>query len=458
MENGGGNLPPAKPKASRRCRKCPSTMSSVLGKSVRRISRMEGPLPRLRILPDDKEGTGKAVNLDHNDEVPAGGLRFGNMELINDTKPDAVSKTSTEGEVPTVPKAGGLRFGDDSSSTNLPMTTYDERESVESEPRDSIPESGCCHRPEGRTKARNTMGFASYMKAATRCSLDRQCDEDCGYGTGCAAECRDDHGIEPESLPGSLTIPSLGLTGMGGPSAYPGLPARQSGSPGYGERQGGYPIPDGRSSWRDEPCTDSSCPWPKHDDGGQLNFYVMLLLEVFCVLIFFALCTITFWVTLVYHFVKLLVELKNADRNIQVAVAIAFGLLFLAFAICHVTSGRSGCCGRSSERSHHFWSKGGSCHKCNAKSNTPTIAKFLLKIKKVLSFSCGSCNSSSSSRKQSTPCGAKKEVARSTRKPRYSDCEGRAIFINSRRYAIPTEMKQPPTILIWLLDVVGRYM
>lgn len=154
---------------------------------------------------------------------------------------------------------------------------------------------------------------------------------------------------------------------------------------------------------------------------------------------FFVICIVTFWLALGHYIIRLLVDLKNADRNVQVAVAIVIGLLFLAFAVCHVTSWRGSCC-RASDRSRFQWFRTGSCGP-KPKPKTTNLANILTQIKRAMTFVGGSSS-----------CGAKREISPCQQRPRYSDCEGRAIFINSRRYAIPTEMKQPPTIVLWLLD------
>ncbi|XP_020801567.1 uncharacterized protein LOC110178709 [Drosophila serrata] len=450
MENGGGNSTPAQPKASRK--RCPSTIASVLGKTGDRILRMEGPLPKLRIISDDPEGEDPNKNDPRSISMVApGGLRFGSQDLTNGAITDEIPRASDESDE----KGGALRFASESSQDGIPGATYYERDSsIESDLIKPTQDTGSCNRPQGRTVGRNTMGFNSYMKSVARCPDDVECSDECGYGTGCQMQCREIHGIAPDSLTSSLTLPNLSITAQTAPIVYPGLSARPGGSNNYPDMQiAGYNDSSGGPYRTLMECPDS-CPG---DTTTQLNFYIMLLLEVFGVLIFFAICTITFWITLAYHFIKLLVELKNADRNTQVAVAIVFGLLFLAFAICHLTSGRSTCC-RHSDRSHRRnWKKGASCHTVKPEPRTPITVRVLSQIKKLMSLGCGKCNSSRP--KASSPCKAKKEVvAPCRRKPKYSDCEGRAIFINSRRYAIPTEMKQPPTILLWLLDVIGRYM
>ncbi|XP_017056282.1 uncharacterized protein LOC108098088 [Drosophila ficusphila] len=319
---------------------------------------------------------------------------------------------------------------------------------------ESSPDIGTCHggwsqrqqQPAaGGHAGRDTLGFAIHLGTATlghtRCSLGTACGDDCGYGTGCDAGCRDAHGVDESSfmIPGTLGQPGI-LMASGGNASQRGVPMGASG--GYPSAAAGYKPMGPGPAQRSSQDTDFG--------SDQLNYFVTFLLEVLGVLVFFAICTITFWITLGYHVVQLLVDLKNADRNVQVAVAIVFGLLFIAFAISQVTNRTGSCChardrARSRHKGHGFWPfRCSSKSKPKAKSNS--CARKWSSAPKTKSDG-GGC-------RRKSICGAKLE----SRKPRFTDCEGRAIFLSSRRYAIPTEMKQPPTIVLWLRDVVARML
>ncbi|XP_016980040.1 uncharacterized protein LOC108045276 [Drosophila rhopaloa] len=396
---------------------------------------------------------------------------------------------------------GGVNFGANSyfdrnrNSSMMSGTTYDDYEE-DDQRASSSPDIGACrgawaqqqqHQSVTGHTGRDTLGFAIHLGTATmghnRCTLGTACEDDCGYGTGCDAGCSEAHGIEPGSfmLP-AVTAAAQGSGGAplnsairgvqvsavgpgGGPGgAYPGAAYPGGGYPGGGYPGGAYPAGGGY-----KPV--GSGPGPGHGPSSgssgqrgsfgvdlgsdQLNFFITFLLEVLGVLVFFAICTITFWITLGYHVVQLLVDLKNAERNVQVAVAIVFGLLLVAFAISQVTNSSGSCChARDRARSR---SKGGCPFHRSAKSTAKSKPK-------SFAHKARSCPHKPKTKKETSDgggcrrmCSAKMEL-HSHRKPRYTDCEGRAIFLSSRRYAIPTEMKQPPTIVLWLRDVLARMM
>ncbi|XP_070132412.1 uncharacterized protein [Drosophila bipectinata] len=310
-------------------------------------------------------------------------------------------------------------------------------------------------------QGRDTLGFAFHLGTATlghtRCSLGTPCDEECGYGTGCDAGCAIAHGqgsISSGAYDGLVTGMGTGIAGVHG-----GVPG------GYrGGGPGGQP-PGGNAPWRPGGNFKGGPGGPPGGGGGyrgsfeglggdQVNFFITFLLEVLGVLVFFAICTITFWITLGYHVVTLLVDLKNAERNVQVAVAIVFGVLLLAFAISLITNHSGSCC---HAKDRHRSRSRSSCPFARPKPKSKPKHRSCPHAK----VSCPAkprCKKPAE-RRRST-CGMKAESAFSPcrRKVRYTDCEGRAIFINSRRYAIPTEMKQPPTMVLWLRDMISRWM
>lgn len=318
-------------------------------------------------------------------------------------------------------------------------------------------------------QGRDTLGFAFHLGTATlghtRCSLGAPCDEDCGYGTGCDAGCATAHGqgsVSSDPYGGVVTGMGTGIAMVHGgvPGGYPG------GGPGGGGQPGGQP-PGGNVAWRPGGNFKAG---PGGGGGGgqrgsygmegmggdQLNFFITFLLEVLGVLVFFAICTITFWITLGYHVVTLLVDLKNAERNVQVAVGIIFGVLLLAFAISMITN-RSGSCCHARDR-HRYRSSRSSCSFTRHKPK-PKPKHRGCPHKPAGCPAQHKCKKAASAERRRSPCGMKVEHhSPCRRKPRYSDCEGRAIFINSRRYAIPTEMKQPPTMVLWLRDMISRWM
>ncbi|XP_037726422.1 uncharacterized protein LOC119557644 [Drosophila subpulchrella] len=438
--------------------------------------------PGVMVAPASASPRGSAVH------GPLVGVAFGSNARNSESpriseEVEEVFRTSSQRSVSVV-GTGNLRFDstpdarDESTMGNInfaPNSYYEENrhssmESNESNGNraDSTPSLGACShgwtqqqlQPASGHGGRDTLGFAIHLGTATmghnRCSLGVNCDEECGYGTGCDAGCSDAHGIDPGSFavprptdPGPTLVMSQGPGGPPVNSALRGAHGPAVGPAGGYPAGGGYkPGPPGqRGSMGSDFGTD------------QLNFFITFLLEVLGVLVFFAICTITFWITLGYHVVQLLVDLKNADRNVQVAVAIVFGLLLIAFAISQVTN-RSGACCHSRDRARSR-SKGGGI--CPFHRSTKTKAKAKPKSCGSRTKSCAykpknkkAPNDGGGSRRAST-CGAKMDF-HSHRKTRYTDCEGRAIFLSSRRYAIPTEMKQPPTIVLWLRDAVAQMM
>ncbi|XP_017114430.1 uncharacterized protein LOC108137315 [Drosophila elegans] len=356
---------------------------------------------------------------------------------------------------------GGINFGSN-SYYDKNSYVYDEGEDEDDDEdrnrMESQQNAGACHsawaqlhhKPAAGHVGRDTLGFAIHLGSATmshdRCGPGISCDDDCGYGTGCDAGCSEVHGIPP----GSFMLPLVpGGSRSGSGSGSRSGSGRANGPFNTAQRGPvGPPPPPGFSGQRGSSGVNFG--------SDQLNFFITFLLEVLGVLVFFAICTITFWITLGYHVVQLLVDLKNAERNVQVAVAIVFGLLFLAFAISQVTNRTgSGCYGRDRGRSR---AKGG----CPFYRSTKSPAKS--KPKSLFNKAKSSPQSKPKSKKATSDgggcrrmCGAKLEL-HTHRKQRYTDCEGRAIFLNARRYAIPTEMKQPPTIVLWLRDVLARMM
>ncbi|XP_030566241.1 fibroin heavy chain [Drosophila novamexicana] len=192
-----------------------------------------------------------------------------------------------------------------------------------------------------------------------------------------------------------------------------------------------------------------------------INAIATFLMEVLAILVFFAICTFTFWITLGYYIVQLMVDLKNADRNVHVAVGTVFGLLVLAFAITLATHSGGPCYNRAHaiSRSISATASGSiaSCQKCNqavmasakrvcaGKCKVSGKPKPMPKAKvKAKSYSSPSCSVAK--------VKPQHKSAASRSRGKYTDCQGRKIFDRSRRNAVLTEMKQPPTWLLWLRD------
>ncbi|EDV95350.1 GH17622 [Drosophila grimshawi] len=168
-----------------------------------------------------------------------------------------------------------------------------------------------------------------------------------------------------------------------------------------------------------------------------INMFINCLLEVLGILVFFAICTIAFWLTLGYHLVQLLISLIHADRSVHMAIGIVLALLILA---CTVTLST-----QPGGVSPIF-----SCSKCKQPSKSTSVNQIKLsifaKIKAMLPVL-----GKEQQQKQSN-----KDKSRGARS--YSDCQGRKIFNNLRRSALLMEMKQPPTWIIWLSDFVNRFL
>ncbi|KMZ10282.1 uncharacterized protein LOC6726218 [Drosophila simulans] len=463
----------------------PTMMTSLLGERLKRVSRIaraphslqvtenpeEGgapivPIresgasevsevnPGVMVIPEAASPRGSAVHGPHASLVFSAEARDSDSTRVSEEVVE-VFRTSSARTTSNEPAGGNLRFEStpvaiDGNINFSPNAIYDQnRYSSMMSNGDynngnrgiSERSLGACHhgwamrqqQAAAGPAGRDTLGFAISLGAANlgqdRCSLGVACDEDCGYGTGCDFGCGQAHGVDPGSFLGSGTMgtgPLTLATGSGGPPVQSAL---------RGAQGGGYkPVGAGQ---RGTFGTDFG--------SEQLNFFVTFLLEVLGVLVFFAICTITFWITLGYHVVQLLVDLKNADRNIQVAVAIVFGLLLVAFAISQVTNLSGSCC-HSRDRARSRAKSGG--------------IGFFHRSTKAKTKSCASkaktCAHKSKIKKAAS-CGPSLGF-HTHRKTRYTDCEGRAIFLSSRRYAIPTEMKQPPTIVLWMRDTLARML
>ncbi|XP_034138937.1 uncharacterized protein LOC117590428 [Drosophila guanche] len=209
-----------------------------------------------------------------------------------------------------------------------------------------------------------------------------------------------------------------------------------------------------------------------------INLALTLIIEIFGVLVFFAVCTISFWITLGYYVVKLLVDLKNADKRVKTAVAIVVGLLMMAFLVTLVTNREGGFCCRAKSRA-----KAGSRWSLNCcprlKGLLNVKAKVVAVPAKLKPPTCPAASPKTTSVRQPKVCKQKvKSVAiKSGRQPikcwlgkcnieprsgptkvRYTDKQVRAIYTNSKRYAIPCEMKQPPMVIVWIRELIARLM
>ncbi|EDX02562.1 uncharacterized protein LOC6525619 [Drosophila yakuba] len=422
-------------------------------------SDVSGVNPGVMVIPEAASPRGSAVHGTHVSLVFSTTARDSESPRISEEVTEVFRTSSRSTSNP--PAGGNLRFDstpvglDDGGTGNInfaPHTFYDQNryssmisnddsEDNRGQSGQSGQSMGACRHgwtarqpPTGAGHAgRDTLGFAINLGTATlgheRCSLGVACDEDCGYGTGCDAACGEAHGVDPGSFvyPGTLgNAPLILAPASGGPAAPSALRGAQGGGykPVGAAQRGSFGADFG---------------------SDQLNFFITFLLEVLGVLVFFAICTITFWITLGYHVVQLLVDLKNADRNVQVAVAIVFGLLLVAFAISQVTHLSGSCC-RSRDRARSR-AKGGGIGFFHRSSKSKT---------KSSASKTRSCAHKPKIKKAAS-CGPSLGF-HSHRKMRYTDCEGRAIFLSSRRYAIPTEMKQPPTIVLWMRDALARMM
>ncbi|XP_017869868.1 PREDICTED: uncharacterized protein LOC108618385 [Drosophila arizonae] len=186
-------------------------------------------------------------------------------------------------------------------------------------------------------------------------------------------------------------------------------------------------------------------------DNEYVNAAVTFLIEMLGILVFFAICTFTFWITLGYYIVQLVVDLINADRNVHVAMGTVFVLLVFAFAITVFTHSHGCCHAKASDAIM----KGGPSTSCK-----PSLLPKKRALSKCRPTTLPKPHPHPPHAKPKTPCCAqsnKKSTCSRSFKQRYSDCQGRKIFDRSRRSAILTEMKQPPTWLIWLRESVNGF-
>ncbi|BFG00503.1 uncharacterized protein DMAD_00477 [Drosophila madeirensis] len=211
-----------------------------------------------------------------------------------------------------------------------------------------------------------------------------------------------------------------------------------------------------------------------------INLALTLIIEIFGVLVFFAVCTISFWITLGYYVVKLLVDLKNADKRVKTAVAIVVGLLMIAFLVTLVTNREGGfCCrGKSRAKARSRWSLN-CCPRLRGLLNVKGKVVAVPACPKLKPPACPAASPKTTSVRQPKVCKQKvKSVQnKSDRKPikcwlgkcnieptsgptkvRYTDKQVRAIYTNSKRYAIPCEMKQPPMVIVWIRELIARLM
>ncbi|ALC49168.1 CG4955 [Drosophila busckii] len=257
------------------------------------------------------------------------------------------------------------------------------------------------------------------------CSADIECDEQCGVNTGCNMAC---------------SRGKRQLVGQGADKPPPN-----------NLRASGLKI-----------CSNE-----------RINMLLTFVMEVLGILVFFAICTLTFWLTLGYYILQLLLDLKNADRNVQMALVVAFSVLLLAFAITVVTQDtctktcpkhRTKCAGLTASSAPKPAPPAPSlssscktkCSKSAAKRITPNSLKQPLQTAKCK----GKPKPKPKPMAQALPqikCKARVPPA-APPKRKYTDCQGRAIFQTSRRTAILTEMKQPPTWIVWLREYMQQAM
>ncbi|EDW32650.1 GL18276 [Drosophila persimilis] len=363
-------------------------------------------------------------------------------------------------------------------------------------------------------------------------SADMRCDETYGYGTDCASgfTSRTQSDIYlPQQVASSVALAALrggGLTG--GMSAFEdsdfGVPSASGGGlSGCGSREYSYSATGtvasgfyggrasvsragaslfGRASTfgmargRGLVETEDTYGRPPNNNNGPADFnlfrnqrvsdIVTFIIEIMGVLVFFAICTISFWITLGYYVVKLFVDLKDADKWVQTAAGIVVGVLLLAFFVTVVTNREGGfCCrGKSRVRANSKWT-------LNCFTRLKSLLNFCPKAAPKACKAAAPVKPQAVCPKAKTPTGAQCTASSSImsmiwpqkvkplpgkkpikcwlgkcdikgtscpKKVRYSDKQGRAIFKNSKRYAIPCEMKQPPALIVWLHDVFARLM
>ncbi|KAM8720566.1 hypothetical protein ACLKA7_006583 [Drosophila subpalustris] len=205
-----------------------------------------------------------------------------------------------------------------------------------------------------------------------------------------------------------------------------------------------------------------------------VNMIVTFLMEVLGILVFFSICTITFWITLGYYIVQLLIDLKNADRNVHVAVGVVLSLLVLAFAITLVTHIDGSCRNRVQAIRKGIESSAttsaSSCKKCTKSATAAAKRSCAMKCKMsskpklkptpTKSQKCPMLSVKPQPPKatpKATPCQKSKTLKKPKNSRGYTDCQGRAIFNRSRRNSILIEMKQPPTWIIWLREQANEF-
>ncbi|XP_032597156.1 uncharacterized protein LOC6569243 [Drosophila grimshawi] len=285
---------------------------------------------------------------------------------------------------------GSASYGRESSFGNLSHRDESESRSLT---------SGCLHSVDygslmDKDFGRDTLGLLVHLRgnkgllnaaSGGTCSKHATCDKRCGIDTECFPVCKKKVAIDSES--GSVKLG--GTVGI-------------------------------------QVCSNE-----------YINMFINCLLEVLGILVFFAICTIAFWLTLGYHLVQLLISLIHADRSVHMAIGIVLALLILA---CTVTLST-----QPGGVSPIF-----SCSKCKQPSKSTSVNQIKLsifaKIKAMLPVL-----GKEQQQKQSN-----KDKSRGARS--YSDCQGRKIFNNLRRSALLMEMKQPPTWIIWLSDFVNRFL
>lgn len=255
------------------------------------------------------------------------------------------------------------------------------------------------------------------------CRANVACNKYCGNDTGCNSECARTHSIIAKESGGGK-IPATGS-----------------------HRAVGIHV-----------CSNE-----------YINMMLTFLMEVLGILVFFSICTITFWITLGYYIFQLLIDLKNADRNVHVAVGIVFSLLILAFAITLVTHTDGSCQDRAIAIRKGIKSSAttsiSSCKRCT-KSATAEVKRACAakckksskpKLKTSPAKSRLSTLFSAKPKCQLAKCQKAQKSKNSKTLRSYTDCQGRAIFDRSRRNSIIIEMKQPPTWIIWLRDQANEF-
>ncbi|EDW39764.1 GL15823 [Drosophila persimilis] len=378
------------------------------------------------------------------------------------------------------------------------------------------------------------------------CSAELHCDESCGYGTGCNAVCtsRTQPALpQPQQVSSSVVrtegsgfsgvegeaagrISAFEGSGFGMPKASGGgvsdCGARAYGNSGTGTvgsicNEGSRSVSRAGASVMARAGATGSGRGPglvEFDDGYggpppnnsynnrnnnaagiqlfgdmRINQIVTFIIEIMGVLMFFAICTISFWITLGYYVVKLFVDLKDADRWVKTAAGILVGILLISYCVTAVTNSEGGFCCRAKSRvkARSRWSLDccprikGLLNYCSGKpqavcpkAKPPTCPKAkpaTCPKAKPKPKPCPKCKAPSSTFmsmiwpqkvqpppcKKPTKCWWGKCDIKATSSPKktcYSDRQGRSIFKSFNRYGIPCEMKQPPMWIVWLYHMV----